>query len=88
MRKSKKSVEEVLQSYTRAVAERFPGIGQESFLEERDGYDAWVRIRVPPQMRPFHSQILRASVELTDRFWDTGVWIMGLVVQEKEPVHG
>jgi hypothetical protein len=88
MRKSKKSVEQVVQSFQEAIAQRFPGITQERFLEERDGFHAWVRIRVPAEMRPLHDKILRASVELTEQFWDTGVWIMGLVVQEREPVHG
>ena len=88
MGKSKKLLKETALAFTAAMQEKFPGVTQEIFLEQRDGFDAWVRVRIPSEMRALHSQVLSESVELTDRFWDTGVWIMGLVVQEREPVHG
>ena len=88
MGKSKKKIAEVTQAFTSAMAEKYPHVCQDVYLEERDGYHSWVRVRVPPELRPLHSEILNTSVELTDQLWDTGVWIMGLVVQEREPVHG
>lgn len=88
MRKSKKQIEQVAQAFKSEMSARFPYLRQDVHLEEWDGYHAWVDVRIPTEQRSHHNEILRASVEITDQLWDTGVWVLGLVIQEREPVHG
>jgi len=88
MRKSRKSVDLVVEELSSQLERKFPGLSFETIHQPGDGYDAWLRVYVTPDQKPRMQKIRYAAYELADDFDDkTSVAIMPMI-REKEPVHG
>ena len=86
MRKSKRLIAEVAESYVVDLLRRYPGASPEIIFESIGGADVWVRIELPPELRESLLEILETTSELSYRFWDeTGVNVLVTPV-DQEPV--
>lgn len=88
MGKSKSTIADTVERFTKELQHRFEGLSFAPDLEPEDGFDAWVYVFVPSLGQPDEAVVRNAARELEDRFWrENGVALMTMI-RKKEPVHG
>ena len=89
MHKSKQAVSKTVDSLAEELRERFTGLTFEPILEPEDGHDAWLFVFLPRACTASEGDVRKAARELEDEHWrKSGVSVVSMIREQKEPVHG
>jgi hypothetical protein len=85
----KPAIRAAAEEYARDVEARFPGAKTEIILESFDGFDAWIRVQLPPALHERNDEVLDATVELNEHYDDRGIHLIATVAEVEEVgAHG
>ena len=89
MTRRRPAIRSAADEYARDIKARFPGASTEVVLESFDGFDAWIRIELPPTLHERRSDVMDATAELNERFDDVGIHLIATVGEVEEVgTHG
>ena len=79
-----KSTKAVAESYIDDIVRKFPGVVAEAIFESIGGYNVWIRVGLPPDLKDRFLEILDSTTELNERYWEeAGVGVVATLVDEE-----
>jgi len=89
MRKTKQAIRNALDELSAEMTAQFPGLDFETVEHPGDGYDAWLLVYTNDEQDKSVMKTRYAAYDLADAlFRRTGISLMPMIRNQKEPVHG
>ena len=86
-RKTRTKLADAATLFVEEIVGRYPGISTEVMDEAHSGYDLWISVRLPPEMWPRESEVLDATIDVSDKVYDeTGVTSYATVTMKQASV--
>lgn len=83
-RRSMTKLKDAAEHFIEEINSLYPGISTEVMDEAHSGYDLWISVRLPDGMWDRESEILDATIDVSDKVFDeTGVTSYATVTRQR-----